>query len=205
MKAVGLLPALNAAVDATIVFSDAFTWDFDPTNGIDPTAIDFVGIATHEIGHALGFGSGVDLLDTNSPAGGVFLDDAALRPTALDLFRYSALSAASGVVDQAADSRAKYFSIDGGLTWIANFSTGQVHGDGRQAAHWKDSPSGIIPLGILDPTAAPGELQKITDLDRRAFDVIGWDVIPVPEPGMYGFVGAALLGGLVVLRRRRQV
>src|SRR5262249_26172948 len=55
-------------------------------------------------------------------------------------------------------------------TSLGTFSTGQTHGDGRQASHWKDN----LALGIMDPTAAPGEQMLITNLDRQAMDVIGW-------------------------------
>lgn len=52
LKAVGLLAADSAGTDASISFSDSFTWDFDRTDGINAGARDFVGVAIHEIGHA---------------------------------------------------------------------------------------------------------------------------------------------------------
>lgn len=50
-------------VDGEIIFSSNFNFDFDRSNGIDADAFDFVGVAAHEIGHALGFVSGVDIVD----------------------------------------------------------------------------------------------------------------------------------------------
>jgi PEP-CTERM motif len=214
-KALGLTPTAQlvgncaTACDASIAFATAFTWDYDPTDGISAGAFDFVGIATHEIGHALGFISGVDILDINSPnptTPGPFNSDLFTFVNTLDLFRYSTLSKASGVIDWTADTRAKYFSIDGGTTALGcGFSTGRTFGDGQQASHWKDNQA----CGIMDPTAGQGELLAISANDIRAFDVIGWNLRQaapaVPEPGtwMMMLAGFGLVGATA--RRRRSV
>jgi hypothetical protein len=70
----------------------------------------------------------------------------------------------------------KFFSIDGGKTALANFATGKatsLGADGDQASHWKHQ---INPVGIMDPFLAPSQRRQIAALDRRAMDVIGWDV-----------------------------
>jgi len=192
-KALGLLGP-SAAVDGSITFNDAggFVWDFDPSDGITAGAYDFVGIVAHEIGHFLGFFSGVDILDANSPPnGGPFPDNAFTFMSVLDIFRHSALSEASNVIDWTADSRSKYFSIDGGTTPITTFSTGRTFGDGRQASHWQD----FLGIGIMDPTAGKGELLQLTNNDLLAFDAIGWNLTSVPEPSSIalGFVGLAAI------------
>ncbi|MEM9928025.1 MAG: NF038122 family metalloprotease [Cyanobacteria bacterium P01_D01_bin.50] len=90
------------------------------------------------------------------------------------------------------------FSIDGGITELAEFSTGQditvcdwtlvsddsddvfaefstvYHcGDGFQGSHWKhQNPV----LGIMDPVLAVNERRSITQLDLTALDVIGYDI-----------------------------
>ena len=55
-KAMGLLDPNNSATDAAITFSSRYRsyFDFNPDDGISAGQFDFVGIATHEIGHALG-------------------------------------------------------------------------------------------------------------------------------------------------------
>lgn len=201
-KALGLLAANAVGLDASISFNSNFSFDFNPTDGITAGQYDFVGVATHEIGHALGFVSGVDILDTNSPGtGGMFFAaDQFTYVSPLDLFRFSAGSVAAlpGARDWSADTRTKYFSIDGGNTFLTQFSTGVTHGDGNQASHWKDN----LGIGILDPTVAPGELLSISALDTQAMDVIGWD-LAAPEPGTMALCASATV--FLLYRRRKAV
>ena len=190
-------PGCAAACDARIDISTRYAFDYDPSDGITPGTYDFVGVASHEIGHALGFFSGVDSLDAA----------ASLRPAgqfnyvnSLDLFRYSSLSAASHAIDFTADARAKYFSIDGGATFGPEFAQGEFHGDGDQASHWKyDSGT-----GVMEPDVKAGVVDRITAADLLAMDVIGWSVssvsaVPEPASGLLFALGLAAAGA----RRRR--
>lgn len=205
-KSLGLISGTAAGTDATITFNNQFSWDFDPNDGIGSGLYDFVGVAIHEIGHALGFISGVDVLDANDD--GQFSDDLFTFVSSLDFTRHSADSQNAGAdIDWTADNRAKYYSINGGLTAGApgsdHFSRGVVNGDGRQASHWRDG----LGLGIMDPTARPpGNLNVVTDLDLQAFDIIGWDNFEViPEPSTTGLLLIGLTGvGYRIRRRRRE-
>ena len=206
LKAIGLLGANDPASDGAVTFSSNFAFDFNRGDGISGGQFDFVGVAAHEIGHLMGFVSGVDTVDFYSGPNGPAKNDDLNGATAgigtldpfrvfsiLDLYRYSAqaLAQGAGVLDLAYGDT-PFFSINAGATNLGTFSTGQFNGDGRQASHWKDNLS----LGIMDPTFAPGELGVISSLDRLAFDVIGYDVSPVPEPssvvtvmGLLGLIG----------------
>jgi hypothetical protein len=192
-KAVGLMPANSAGTDASISFSSNFVFDFDRSDGILFSAYDFIGVAAHEIGHALGFISGVDSVDFISGAGpgtsidlngaadglGDFQEYAVV--TSLDLFRYSAdsLALGPGVLDNAV-SGSPYLSTDGGATNLGGFSTGRFNGNGGQASHWLDGSN----LGMMTPTLSNGQLLTFSQFDLIAFDAIGWDLKPtaVPEP-----------------------
>ncbi len=201
-KALGLRDAHDSLTDAAIVFNSSYAWDFDPSDGISGGALDFVGIATHEIGHAMGFDSGIDVLDGS--IGGMHSDDSYVYVSSLDFLRFSDDSESAGAdIDWTADERPKYFSIDGGLTKSAggdsHWSTGLVYGDGEQASHWLDDRN----LGIMDPTTTAGALNLISAVDIQAFDVIGYDrfLNPVPEPGCL-MVGLFACGALALKRRR---
>ncbi len=54
-QSLGFLPLNPNDTVATISFNKNFAFDFNPDDGIDPDKVDFVAVATHEIGHALGF------------------------------------------------------------------------------------------------------------------------------------------------------
>ena len=178
-------------MDASISFSSLYSWDFDPSDGIGAGLQDFVGVTIHEMGHALGFVSGVDDVDyfISHP---LDLDGYAIF-SVLDLFRYSA----PGTLDLSVGA-ASYFSLDGGVTSLGLVSTGSAvnGGDGWQASHWKDN----LGLGIMDPTAKPaGQANTPTALDLVAFDAIGWNLVPEPSAAILAATG--LVSGF--MRRRR--
>ncbi len=215
VKALGLTPTYAASNttqrDGSVSFSTAFNWDFDRSDGLTPGFFDFVGVAAHEIGHALGFRSGVDLADVNAlpgaqgPNGVRGLNNIAWG-TVNDLFRYGSFE--GGQVLDWSIGGTPCLSINGGGSCVGLLSTGRTNGDGRQASHWKDDALiGGLPLGIMDPTVASASSNVptlvITERDLIAFDVMGYNVTAVPEPSTWlmMFAGVGALGAVV--RRRR--
>ena len=189
-KALGLLDGDKDKLDGYIVMSDLtgqsnVQWDYDPFRDgeIADNSLDFVSVALHEIGHVMGFVSGMDdgdwlnVVTKANEENKEFKGDAMKFSTPLDLFRYSANSAAKGQTDLSFGGNA-FFSIDGGQTNLGNFSTGEYQdlgGDGYQASHWKQSDNNA--LGIMDPVLKLGQQREISSLDTIAMDVMGWDVV----------------------------
>lgn len=211
-------------VDAQIQFSSTFAFDFDPTDGIAAGKYDFIGVAVHEMGHALGFLSGAQ--DFDYSVGDGFPVDDYWWGYAADLFRYSA----DGKLDWTFGTDS-YFSLDGGANPFMNgyFSTGDINGDGWQASHWKTPASGGCTdiIGIMNPYICSAFTDSTTALDISLLDAIGWNTnvdamndprykfstaqmyaafrSGVPEPATwaemtigFGFAGAAI-------RRRRKL
>lgn len=194
-KALGLIDRSSQDFDATIRFTDSVLWDWDRSDGIAENELDFLTVAQHEIGHALGIVSGSDVAAALSRNSDKALDDKELRYVGtMDLFRFSEESANAtwqtkdgqeqqgaadwtlGRVDEAGNPIDYYFSLDGGQTKIASLAKGLFGegSDGFQASHW--AANGEAPLGIMHPSLALGERLDISVLDTQLLDVLGWDL-----------------------------
>jgi hypothetical protein len=152
-------------------FNSAFDYDFDPSDGVDTNKIDFDSVATHELGHVLGFDSntGYTELDRSSPVGVTVWDIFRFRPgTTLGAFATGQRILSSG-------GNQDFFD---GSREVA-LSTGRPDGSGgdrEQASHWKDDFYTGQYIGIMDPTLADGERDEITDNDIAALKSFGYTV-----------------------------
>lgn len=168
------------ALDGFIVINNNYDWNYDYARTGEDTenTLDFLSMALHEIGHNLGFVSGIDgTMDILQ----MFSGESRIEDfTALDLFRQTSdaqsIENIDGSVSSLSTGGDAYFSFDGGATNIGDLSTGKETkngGDGYQASHWKRMQKA---MGIMDPTLAYQEQLIISERDLQAMDVIGWNV-----------------------------
>lgn len=203
-RAIGLLPATAQTGDpaARIAFNSNFPYDFDPSNGITGGQTDFDAVATHEIGHALGF---------DSDAGGGLT-----RPSIWDFYRFRT-GTTSGTFTTAQrimtiggspDPLQFYFFPDN-INTQQGLSTGGPSGDttnggdGWQSSHWKHAsinPGGYI--GIMDPAISSGVRRQITSNDALALSSFGYNLDnsnppppPPPVPANDNFANAQGVSG----------
>lgn len=180
-KALGITdPSNTEQLDGYIVVNTLsegdLQWGYEYTRSIPafPGTVDFLSVALHEIGHVLGFTSGLDAVSNSfDQTSSEERQDRLSDTTILDLFRYSERSVSANALELGVGVES-YFSVDGGQTSIAPFSTGQIDlglgADGYQASHWKsgsdlladsDVPETLdlglnIGLGILVSFTSPG-------------------------------------------------
>ncbi|MEX2142880.1 MAG: NF038122 family metalloprotease [Pirellulales bacterium] len=172
-------------IDGTLEFEQTATFDFDPSDGITPGAIDFFAVTAHEIGHALGFISAVDDVDAGVTN---------VQLNTLDLFR---LEPGAGATDFTNSPRAldpalpRHVFYDGGLysdpiVTVPPLTVGDIpmsrgqSTDMDTASHWRDESqlgAGAREIGIMDPVITVGVRNRITDADTRAFDLIGYNAV----------------------------
>ncbi len=183
-----LMRNLDGVGDGTL---NQVRWSYNyESDLIDSNSLDFLSVAIHEVGHALGFVSGLDDADwlAGKPNLNASNEDDYYssmignlnNATPMDMLRFSSGSiSASSSYDSWIDMSLggnPYLSFNGGQTTVAYFSTGQnteLGGDGNQASHWKEQENA---LGIMAPVLGVGQRREISELDTQLFDAIGWDI-----------------------------
>lgn len=187
--ALGIPTGTGSQVVATMGFNKSFPFDFNPDDGVSPTQTDFNSVATHEIGHALGFVSDAGQGST-------------AEVTLWDLFRFrpgttSGTFTSAQRVMSIGGSQVYYtgqsFLVEGLATSELGLSTGgpagvtSGGGDGSQSPHWKDDDLTGKFIGIMDPSIGPGRHEDVNDNDFSALEMLGWNLIntvapPAPPP-----------------------
>jgi len=194
---------------ATMGFNKNFAFDFNPDDGITLNQTDFVAVATHEIGHALGF---------VSSAGGASTS----LVTTWDLFRFrpgtttATFPTATRIMSIGGGSQVYFtgetFVVNGVPTTELGLSTGGPSGvttnggDGNQSSHWKaDEQTGGQYIGIMDPTIAKNVHEETTENDFATLETIGWNLVssvapppappPPTPPSNDNFVNAQTISG----------
>ncbi|GJM26214.1 MAG: hypothetical protein DHS20C16_26290 [Phycisphaerae bacterium] len=166
--AIGSLGGGNSA----ITMNSSVNYDLDPSNGIGGSLISFQDVLIHEIGHALGFTSAVD----------VNAQFNLTRTEALDMFRFQRTD---GAGDYNPDTLAEFQTTprtidqntpgDDANVDIIDFEYRMADGNPNQASHFREQ---FPTIGVMDPIISNGETtypDQLMESDINMFDAIGWD------------------------------
>ena len=158
-KVFGLIPANGTEIDGTVGFSADFQYyNYDPNDRAQSGLIDFVGVAEHELTHALGRVAGLQSFATDGYE-------------VMDLFRYTAPGTPELVSDPSGYFSPSYFSIDDGTTDLGNYDTTSDPGD------W----SSVTGPDSFDAFSSDGVENPVTPVDTTEMNVLGFSVDTVPS------------------------
>jgi hypothetical protein len=155
--------------DATMQYSTAFPFDYDPSNGVTANTISLQDVIIHETGHALGFTSGIDFRANDIEV--------------IDIFRFRRTDGSSDFnPDTAAEftTRPRWCVFnnpndDQNFDIISGTEYRLSDGSPWQASHFREQ---VPAIGIMDPAFSYGETFYPTFLrtsDLTVFDAIGYN------------------------------
>jgi hypothetical protein len=156
--------------DATMQYSTAFPFDYDPSNGVGGSTISLQDVVIHETGHSMGCTSGVDFRFNDIEA--------------FDVFRFRRTDG-NGSNDFNPDTAAEFGvrprwavfnnpNDDCNLDTIAS-EYRVSDGSPWQASHFREQ---VPAIGIMDPAFSYGETfypNFMRTSDITLFDAIGYD------------------------------
>jgi len=187
-KALGLL-ANDTSNDGTTTFGAGYPFTFYTGSGsISAGTYDFRGVAAHEIAEVMG------RLGISGGTIGGYANSHSL----IDAFSYTG-AATRGLGGGAGN----YFSINNGTSLLKlwNNSNGPG-GDGLDTRDWApQSQGGTGAPDSYNQYSSGNVVNPVTPVDLQLMDVIGYDLVPVPEPST-GALAVAALGTLAFIRRR---
>jgi hypothetical protein len=152
-QAWGIAPANTGQIDGSVGFSSAGPFDYSTTGAVPAHEYDFMGIAEHELTHALGRYS---LLYSNlgNPSTGYPM-------TVLDLYQYASPGALQYFAGQPT-----YFSTNDGVTNLGNFDTTSDEADWVQGN----------PPDSFNAYSAPGVINPVSTTDMTELSALGFDI-----------------------------
>ena len=150
-----------------------------------------------------------EILGIGGNGGQLYLDGAytgQAAPTGatgvLDLFRYASAGTRSWTLNPNVNA---YFSINGGTTNLVYFDQ---NNEGADFSDWgngtPDQEAGNSPPQVQDSFGTPGVDVNIGTNELTALDVIGYNLVTIPEPASVSLLAGGGLMVLGILRRKRR-